>query len=115
MTEVEKLVLKFFNKVLKLIEMDEIKTLTDFKDVDRKKLINPKINDIIEEMHPKFKELLENVKKTYYKKEITKEFNLVYMRALCKGIDMKFSVRKITRSKNSYLTTYSLYSITSID
>jgi hypothetical protein len=111
MTEVEKLVLKFFNRTLKVLEMNEIKKLTDFKDIDRKKLINPKINEIIEDMHPKFKKLLKNVKLVYYRKDSSKEFNIVYMRALCKGINMKLSIRRITVSKNSHLSSCSLYSI----
>jgi hypothetical protein len=105
-----KLVLKFFNRVLDELDIDEIEDLKDFKNIDRTKLITSEIREIIEDMHSELKVILE-AKMAYYKRNKVSEFNLVYMRALCKSIDMRFASKSKNKLKNNVMKTYALYSI----
>jgi hypothetical protein len=107
----KKIALEFFNRVLCELDMNEIKYLKDFKDIDRKKLIEPEIREIIDEMHPRIKKLNDEARLAYYKRETSKEFNLVYMRALCKGIGMKFSTWRKNVLRKGILTTHTYYSV----
>jgi hypothetical protein len=106
-----KLVLKFFNRVLDELDMDEIDDLRDFKNIDRKLLIKPEIREIIEDMHSDIKDNICDAKVVYYKRNNVKEFNLVYMRALCKGIGMRFTAKRVNKMKNYLMSVSYLYYI----
>lgn len=107
----EKLVLKFFNRVIKYIKSDNIEDLTDFEEIDRRYLIDNEIREIIDEMHDDLRKKIPEMSSTYYRRNSVKEFNLVYMRGLCKAIGKKFVVNDIRIVRKRILKVYHMYSI----
>jgi hypothetical protein len=113
MTDVHKnkIALKFFNRVLDELDMDEIDELTEFKNVDRKLLVKPGIREIIDEMHSEISKKVVEMKMTYYRRNSVKEFNLVYIRGLCTALGKRISIKTKKIVKKRVLTLQYYYSI----
>lgn len=110
-------ILKILNMILKSIDKEEIKELTEFKEVLREDI--EKNSKISEEMND---EILKSFKKKecgLHRKDSVKKFIFTLLREMCSNIGYEFRSKKkdkrVTIDNVNYRRTYMIYSITKRD
>lgn len=107
------IVLKFFNKILVNIGEKEIKNLTDFKNIDREKLVTASNMKIIEDMADEIFEHFDMVRAGWNRRAKLKKNNyvLTLMKFLVRESGLKFPyiIKRTTKNKEPVAFIY--YSI----
>jgi hypothetical protein len=104
--------LKYVNALLKNINKDQIDDLTQFRLIERDDLLCEANKKTFHDMEDEIFKYFNKKKCSYYKK--SPSYVLICLKAMCKIIGLKVSIKKKTICKNTIQKTHIYYSITHI-
>lgn len=109
-------VLKILNKILKSIDKEEIKEITEFREILREDI--EKNNNIVDEFKDEILKCFKKKECGLYRKQLVKNFIFTMLREMCSNLGYEFKSKKKDRrvmiNDVNYRKTFMLYSITNI-
>lgn len=110
-SEKYKIALKFINVILVNIGKEEVDDLVKFCGIDREDIIKEVNKKSFEEMEDELFKHFDKVKCGWYRRKVTKNYILTFLRCMCDILGLSFSYTEHKKQINKTVTSIMLYSI----
>lgn len=110
-----KVALKIINKILANLGKDEIDDLKKFIDIDRDLIIKDINTKSFWNMEDEIFEQFDKAKCGWYRRKITRNYILTFLRYMCSDLSLKFTYEQVEKTTTingtNYRKSYMMYSI----
>lgn len=103
--------LKLINSILTNLEMNNIKELTEFQNVDRNNIIKEENINTFKNMEEEIFKYFDKSESGWYRRNKVSYYILTFLRYACENIGLTFSYIYKNKIKNTIIKTHILYSI----
>lgn len=106
-----KIALKFVNKILKNLKMNQIDDLTQFKNIDREYIISDINKKTLTDMEKEIYKYFDKRTCGWYNRKYIENYILTFMRKICSELGYEFKWKQKNIQRKSINKTHVFYSI----